>query len=162
MSSKRVRVTKENFAAIKCPYCSAMKLISVERFKGDKHSLNVKCTCNNSFSVSLDFRKKYRKSMNIYGKYSLIDSSAATLPTPAKKCKIVDLSLTGLALSLSGAYDLRVGNEIVVAFTLDDKPETDIQRRAVVKVVGQGFVGCQFDETAAPIYDKSLGFYLMA
>ncbi|MDA3971215.1 MAG: PilZ domain-containing protein [Desulfobulbaceae bacterium] len=162
MISKRVRVTKENFAAIKCPHCSAMKLISVEKFKGDKHSLKVKCTCNNSFSVSLDFREKYRKSMNMYGRYSLIDPSLATMPTPAKECKIVDLSLTGLAVSISGAHDLRVGSEIVVAFTLDAKPETDIQRRAVVKVVGQGFVGCQFDETESPLYDKALGFYLMA
>ncbi len=161
MISKRVHVNKENLAAIKCPHCGTMKLISVKKFKGEKHSLNVKCTCNNSFSVSLDFREKYRKSTNINGKYSKIDPNVPTLQPPAIKCKIADLSLTGVALSIPGAHNLQVGNEVVVGFTLDDKGETTIQRRAVVKVVGQGFVGCQFDEVASPAYDKALGFYLM-
>jgi hypothetical protein len=160
MISKRVHVNKENLAAIKCPHCGTMKLISVKKFKGDKHSLNVKCTCNNSFSVSLDFREKYRKSTNINGKYSKIDP-VSMMQAPNIKCKIADLSLTGVALSIPGAHDLQIGNELVVAFTLDDKVQTDIQRRAVVKVIGQGFVGCQFDEVASPAYDKALGFYLM-
>ena len=161
MISKRVHVNKENLAAIKCPHCATMKLISVKKFKGDKHSLNVKCTCNNSFSVSLDFREKYRKSTNINGKYIKIDPDISSLQTPDLKCQIADLSLTGAALSIPGAHDLRVGDELVMAFTLDDKIETKIQRRAVVRVIGQGFVGCQFDEVESPAYDKALGFYLM-
>lgn len=161
MISKRVRVNKENLAAIKCPHCATMKLISVKKFKGDKHSLNVKCTCNNSFSVSLDFREKYRKSTNIAGKYTKIDPAVSAIQPPHLKCQIADLSLTGVALSIPGAHDLRVGDELVIAFNLDDKVETPIQRRAVVRVIGQGFVGCQFDEVESPAYDKALGFYLM-
>lgn len=161
MISKRVRVNKENLAAIKCPHCATMKLISVKKFKGDKHSLNVKCTCNNSFSVSLDFREKYRKSTNISGKYAKINPDFPSLQSPDLKCQIADLSLTGVALSIPGAHDIRIGDELVVAFTLDDKIETNIQRRAVVRVIGQGFVGCQFDEVESPAYDKALGFYLM-
>ncbi len=161
MISKRVRVNKENLAAIKCPHCSTMKLISVKKFKGAKHSLNVKCTCNNSFSVSLDFREKYRKSTNITGKYAKIEPDVPTIEAPNLKCQIADLSLTGLALSIPGAHKLHVGDELVIAFTLDDKGATNIQRRVVVRVIGQGFVGCQFDEIESPAYDKALGFYLM-
>ncbi len=161
MISKRVRVNKENLAAIKCPHCATLKLISVKKFKGDKHSLNVKCTCNNSFSVSLDFREKYRKSTNIPGKYSKLEPNVAALQTPQLQCKIVDLSLTGVALSMPGPHELHVGDDLVIAFTLDDKAETAIQRRVVVRVIGQGFVGCQFDEVESPAYDKALGFYLM-
>jgi hypothetical protein len=161
MISKRVHVNKENLAAIKCPHCATMKLISVKKFKGDKHSLNVKCTCNNSFSVSLDFREKYRKSTNINGKYIKIDPDISSMQAPNLKCQIADLSLTGVALSIPGAHDLRVGDELVIAFTLDDNIGTKIQRRAVVRVIGQGFVGCQFDEVESPAYDKALGFYLM-
>ncbi len=161
MISKRVRVNKENLAAIKCPHCGTMKLISVKKFKGDKHSLNVKCTCNNSFSVALDFREKYRKSTNIDGKYCKIDPLGLSVHAPDSKCQIADLSLTGVALSIPGAHDLRVGDELVIAFTLDGRMPTDIQRRVVVRVIGQGFVGCQFDEVESPAYDKALGFYLM-
>ncbi len=162
--SKRVRVNSDNLAAIKCPHCQSVKLISVHKFKGLKHSLKVKCTCNNSFSVSLDFRERYRKSTNIDAKYIKIDKDIkkrGMLVEPNLKCKVADLSLSGLALTIIGSHNLQVGDELMVDFTLDDKASTHIKRKANIRVIGQGFVGCQFDEADSPAYDKALGFYLM-
>lgn len=162
--TKRVRVNSDNLAAIKCPHCQSMKLISVHKFKGVKHTLKVKCTCNNSFSASLDFRERYRKSTNIDAKYIKLDKDLKRMEMqaePTLKCKVADLSLTGLALTIFGSHNLQVGDELMVAFTLDDKGNTHIKRKAILRVVGQGFVGCQFDESDSPAYDKALGFYLM-
>lgn len=162
--SKRVRVNKENLAAIKCPHCECIKLVSVDKFRGVKHSLKVKCNCNNSFSVSLDFRERYRKSTNIDAKYVKIDSDIKATDNkvePNLKCKVADLSLSGLALTIMGSHELQVGDELMVEFTLDDRSNTHIKRKADIRVVGQGFVGCQFDESDSPTYDKALGFYLM-
>ena len=163
MITKRVHVNKENLAAIKCPHCGTMKLISVAKFKGCKHSLKVKCTCSNNFAVSLNFRERYRKSTDIDGKYGKVDHDIKVLEVqdPKNKCKIADLSLSGVALSINGAHDLQIGDDIMVSFTLDDTSRTDIKRLAKVRVVGQGFVGCKFDEVDSPLYDKALGFYLM-
>ncbi len=163
MIAKRVHVNKENLAAIKCPHCGIMKLISVVKFKGHKHSLKVKCTCGDSFSASLDFRERYRKSTNIDGKYAKLDMDLrrVEMQEPNLKCKIADLSLSGLALSISGAHDLREGDDVMVQFILDDQAGTNIKRRATVRSIGQGFVGCQFAEADSPAYDKALGFYLM-
>ncbi len=141
-----------------------MKLISVHKFKGVKHTLKVKCTCNNSFSVSLDFRERYRKSTNIEAKYTKLDKDIKKTEMqaePTLKCKVADLSLSGLALTIIGSHNLQVGDDLMVAFTLDDKASTQIKRRAAVRVIGQGFVGCQFAEADSPAYDKALGFYLM-
>lgn len=162
--AKRVRVNSENLAAVKCPHCQSMKLISVHKFKGVKHTLKVKCTCNNSFSVSLDFRERYRKSTNIDAKYVKIDQDIKQMnrqADPHLKCKVADLSLSGLALTIIGSHNLQVGDKLMVAFTLDDKASTHMERRVLVRVIGQGFVGCQFDEVGSPAYDKALGFYLM-
>lgn len=162
--AKRVRVNNDNLAAIKCPHCQSMKLISVHKFKGVKHSLKVKCTCDNSFSVSLDFRERYRKSTDIDAKYVKIDKDIKKIEgraEPHLKCKVADLSLSGLALTIIGSHALQVGDLLLVEFTLDDKARTHIRRKVNVRVVGQGFVGCQFDEAGAPAYDKALGFYLM-
>ena len=162
--SKRVRVNSDNLAAIKCPHCQSIKLVSVDKFKGVKHSLKVKCTCNNSFSVSLDFRERYRKSTNIDAKYVKVDrdiKNADIQTEPTLKCKVADLSLSGLALTIVGSHNLQVEDELMVEFTLDDKASTYIKRKAVIRVIGQGFVGCQFDEVDSPAYDKALGFYLM-
>mgnify|MGYP005840577345 FL=1 len=162
--SKRVRVNSDNLAAIKCPHCRSMKLISVHKFKGVKHSLKVKCTCNNSFPVALDFRERYRKSTNIDAQYVKLDRELpknGAQVEPNLKCKVADLSLQGLALSIAGLHNLQVGDDLMVEFTLDDKANTHIKRKANVRVIGQGFVGCQFDETEAPAYDRALGFYLM-
>ncbi len=162
--AKRVRVNSDNLAAIKCPHCQSMKLISVHKFKGLKHSLKVKCTCNNSFSVSLDFRERYRKSTNIDAKYVKLDKDIkqkAMQAEPTLKCKVADLSLSGLALTIIGSHNLQVGDELMTEFALDDKANTHIKRKAIIRVIGQGFVGCQFDEADSPAYDKALGFYLM-
>ncbi|MBU0682149.1 MAG: PilZ domain-containing protein [Proteobacteria bacterium] len=162
--SKRVRVNNDNLAAIKCPHCQSMKLISVHKFKGLKHSLKVKCTCNNSFSVSLDFRERYRKSTNIDAKYVKFDKDIRIVKGQAEpnlKCKVADLSLSGLALTIIGSHNLQVGDVLMVEFDLDDKANTHIKRKAIIRVIGQGFVGCQFDEAGSPAYDKALGFYLM-
>lgn len=161
---KRVRVNNDNLAAIKCPHCQSMKLISVHKFKGVKHSLKVKCTCNNSFPVSLDFRERYRKSTNIDAQYAKVDKDLKKVGSQVKphlKCKVADLSLSGLALNIIGSHSLQVGDELIVEFTLDDKASTHIKRKANIRVIGQGFVGCQFDESDSPAYDKALGFYLM-
>lgn len=163
MIAKRVHVNKENLAAIKCPHCGIMKLISVAKFKGHKHSLKVRCTCGESFSAALDFRERYRKSTNLDALYAKIDMDLrrVEMQEPNLKCKVADLSLSGLALSINGAHDLRVGDDVIVRFSLDDQVNTEIKRRATVRVIGQGFVGCQFAESDSPAYDKALGFYLM-
>lgn len=161
---KRVRVNNDNLAAIKCPHCRNMKLISVHKFKGVKHSLKIKCTCNNSFSVSLDFRERYRKSTNLHAKYVKVDhdiKKADRQAEPNLKCKVADISLAGLALTIIGTHNLQVGDELIVDFFLDDKAHTHIKRKVIVRAIGQGFVGCQFDEADSPLYDKALGFYLM-
>ncbi|MEN8141014.1 MAG: PilZ domain-containing protein [Thermodesulfobacteriota bacterium] len=136
-----------------------MKLISVAKFKGHKHSLKVKCTCGESFAAALDFRERYRKSTNLDAKYGKLDRVEKI--EPRMKCKIADLSLSGLALSISGSHDLRVGDDVMVQFNLDDQVKTEIKRRVTVRSIGQGFVGCQFAEADSPAYDKALGFYLM-
>jgi hypothetical protein len=140
-----------------------MKLISVAKFKGHKHSLKVKCTCGDSFSAALDFRERYRKSTNLDALYTKLDLDVrrVELQKPNLKCKVANLSLGGLALSISGPHDLRIGDEVMVKFTLDDQVGTEIKRRATVRFIGQGFVGCQFTEADSPAYDKALGFYLM-
>jgi hypothetical protein len=162
--AKRVRVNRSDLAAITCPHCSSMKLISVNKFKGVKHTLKVKCTCANSFSVSLDFRGRYRKSTNIPAKYVRLDKDMKKMGqqlVPNLKCKVADLSLSGLALTISGSHDLQVGDDLMVEFFLDDTAKTHLKRRTIVRVIGSGFVGCQFDEVDSPAYDKALGFYLM-
>lgn len=80
---------------------------------------------------------------------------------PNLKCKVADLSLSGLALTIIGSHNLQVGDELMAEFALDDKANTHIKRKAIIRVIGQGFVGCQFDEADSPAYDKALGFYLM-
>ncbi len=162
--SKRIHVNADNLAAIKCPHCQSMKLISVHKFKGVKHSLKIKCTCNNSFSVALDFRERYRKSTNIDAKYVKLDKDIKKIDKQAQpnlKSKVADLSLSGLALTIIGSHNLQVSDELIVEFTLDDRAHTHMKRRAIVRVIGQGFVGCQFDKVDSPAYDKALGFYLM-
>ena len=103
-------------------------------------------------------------STNIDAKYVKLDKDIKKMEMqaePTLKCKVADLSLSGLALTIFGSHNLQVADELMVAFTLDDKGNTHIKRKAIIRVIGQGFVGCQFNEADSPAYDKALGFYLM-
>lgn len=163
MIAKRVHVSKENLATLKCPHCGIIKFVSVAKFRGHKHSLKVKCTCGNTFTASLNFRKHYRKSTSIAGKYVRIHEqiTKAELDAPTLKCTVTDLSLSGLSLSIPGAHELKAGDEVMVHFILDDHANTEIKRKATVRYIDKGLVGCRFSSDDSPFYDKALGFYLM-
>jgi hypothetical protein len=72
---------------------------------------------------------------------------------------VVNISKGGLGLQIIGPHRLRPGHELQVGFTLDDQPRSSLERRVVVRLVNQNYIGCQFlgDITL----DKTLGFYLM-
>ena len=50
--------------------------------------------------------------------------------------------------------------EVRVTFTLDDAKQSKIEKDVVVRVIEDKYVGCEFTDRA--IFDKTLGFYLMA
>ncbi|MBI5556164.1 MAG: PilZ domain-containing protein [Deltaproteobacteria bacterium] len=157
-------VNQENMALLSCPHCGSMKHVSVEKFKNKKHSLQVKCVCTQTFNVDLNFRKRYRKQTDLAGyfcKISLVENSEA-LERKRPNCKIVNLSMGGLGFRHETQVRLEVGDELLIDFTLDDRKKSRLQRKIIVRHVGeQGYIGAEFSASDQQLYEKTLGFYLM-
>ena len=73
--------------------------------------------------------------------------------------RVENISLLGIGFVTLHMNRLKEGDEIKVAFTLDDKRHSKIEKNAVVMWIKDKHVGCQFTETDQS--DKVLGFYLM-
>lgn len=150
----KVYVSRAGVAVLKCPSCEKVKQSRVDKFKGARHVLKVRCTCGELFLVNLEFRTTYRKEISLTGKYTL-------LPEEIHQGRIivVNISKGGVGLQIPGVHRLQQGEKLLVNFVLDDVHSSEIEKKVVVRLVEGNYVGCEFVE--ASNHDKAIGFYLM-
>lgn len=141
-------------AMIVCPACDSAKQISATQFRHRQHIIKVKCKCGHLFKVHLEFRRHFRKETELEGTY---DSS---LPASGGgKIKVTNLSFSGACFEVRGIHNLQIGQQGSLVFTLDDRKETVLFKKVIIKNVSGHQIGCQFIEDRA--YEKELGFYLL-
>jgi len=153
---EKVFVSRNNTAAIKCPNCANVKMVSVEQLKGKAFIINAKCPCGAVFKVSIDFRRTYRKSINLPAHIQMLARGGGWLAVLVR-----NISKGGVGLVLPARYGIEVGDELVLQFTLDDRNHTEIERKIVVRLVDDSFLGCEFIGPVQHEQEKALGFYLM-
>ncbi len=152
--TQRVFVNKENKATFTCPNCTKARIVDVSKFLGVKANakLKAKCPCGHSYSVMLERRKFYRKETKLPGIFKTSKSDQEIPMT------VANLSRSGLRFLTSETQGLEVGDQITVEFHLDDKNNSKIKKKAIVKTVADGAVGSEF--SFVDEQDKMLGFYL--
>ena len=165
MEKIKISVSSDNMIALHCPFCGMVKQVSVARFKDEKHTLKVRCSCQKMLTVDLNFRKKYRKLTNLRAKYINLThkqvKNRGLEQIQEHHCQIVNISLTGLGLLVFSGHGVKQGDRIRVRFTLDDKKKSEIERKLIVRVVRKDYIGCEFINDGYHTYDKVLGFYLL-
>jgi predicted RNA-binding Zn-ribbon protein involved in translation (DUF1610 family) len=146
-------VQPDNSASIVCPECGFLKIINAASFRGKAHRLTVKCKCGFKFPVLLEFRKYYRKTIDLTGKLSLLNKKKSV-----GKVTIRDLSMGGVCFEASNTEELTVDAKGVLKFILDDRHQSEIMKRLKVKYISGNRIHCEFlrDEE----YHREMGFYL--
>ena len=147
-------VNKENYTAFTCPYCQKTHRVSVAKHKGTKHTLIVKCTCQEKIEVNLNFRQFYRKPVKLAGEVLNVSSGKRNWCAMT----VVDLSMSGLKFKIPGHQNIREGHRLQVRFTLDDQQANVIDKEARVVAVRDDTYGCEFLNLAYE--EKELGYYL--
>ncbi|MHB8808542.1 MAG: PilZ domain-containing protein [Desulfobulbaceae bacterium] len=153
METVKAFVRENDTVTIVCPVCKTPKNAAVGSFRDKSHYLKVRCSCENVFTVHLDFRQHYRKGTDLSGTFRSI-----TPPGMGGDIHIKDISVSGIGFTVNGMQFLERGHTLILTFTLDDKKKTTLSKEVVVRSVQGDFVGCRFVETKA--YEKELGFYL--
>jgi hypothetical protein len=147
-------VREDGTTVVKCPFCSHARTVSVQRFKEKKKVIKVKCSCRESYTVSLELRKMYRRSTNLKGSYINI-----SLNNEIGMMIVKDVSMGGIGFEAIGGNRIEKEHELDVTFTLDDTHSSVIKKQVVVRIVNGNYVGCEFIH--AHEYNKALGFYLL-
>lgn len=165
MSAAEVFVNQENMALFCCPHCDKMTQVSVAKFKGKKHSLQIKCSCAKTFSVNLNFRKKDRKPTDLSGVCCRMPAGQPVKLSGLEdeNCRVVNISFGGVGLRLHGDLQVQLGDILLVSFALDDKQQSELKRKIIVRHVGDNnYIGGEFNDNKDNVYEKTIGYYLMS
>jgi len=147
-------VKSDDETMIVCPACDTAKAISATQFRHRQHIVKVKCKCGHVFKVHLEFRRHFRKPTDLEGMYDLNPPAVG-----GGKIKVINLSLSGACFEVRGIHDMKTGQQGSLVFTLDNRKETVLFKKVIIKTVTANRIGCEFVEDRA--YEKELGFYLL-
>lgn len=157
--TQKVFITSNNTATFVCPQCGNTSVVNVAKYANiDKRvTVNCRCTCTHNFKVSLEKRRQYRKSTDLPGEYWY------EMPNGDMDrgiMRVVDISSSGLKLKLNVDRRFNSGDQLKVAFNLDDTRRTFIEKIVIVRNVKKNMVGVSFAPNEGD--DPALGFYLMS
>jgi hypothetical protein len=169
----RAFVKADESANIICPHCQLARTVPVGKFRDQQHLLKVRCVCGYSFSVSLDFRRHYRKKTVLPGIYEMTDATHAqhqkktrlsgmyTMQSPATgggHMQVTNISIGGLQFKTPGPHSITIGQQAQVSFTLDDRKQTTVIKQVTVQSIDDKTIGCKFSDNQ-PL-EQGLRFYL--
>ena len=149
----KIFINSQDQATILCPKCGTSKTVDVTELKIISSRLNVTCECGETFRTEIEFRKHYRKSVKLPGKYIHLNSPKRG------ELIVVNLSMTGLGFISGSPHGLKVGDNLEVFFRLDNSQRSEIRLKVIVRSIKDLFVGV--DRTDTLICIQELGFYLM-
>ncbi|WP_041278083.1 PilZ domain-containing protein [Desulfotalea psychrophila] len=148
-----------------CPKCFKSRLVSAEKFKGQKDNIGIRCPCGHLFKIQLEYRTRQRKETNFVGTYQLKPlasphqtDSQARAPHSGGIVEIINISQTGLCFRARGHHGIQVEQDGRVQFVLDNRKEAKISKNVIIRNVEGKRIGCEFIQDQA--YEKELGFYL--
>jgi hypothetical protein len=158
MAHTKAYVDENARVVMACPQCGDVKHVNVNSIKEvedyNRRNIKVRCACKSLFSVSLDFRKSYRKETRLFGAYKNLSKGKGS-----GEIRVTNLSMTGMGFITVSSNALSVGDKVKVNFTLDNKKQSEIEKIGKVNRVDGFNVGCEFSKTSQA--DTDLGFYLM-
>ena len=149
---QKVYVDNTNQVKIICPKCELEKLINVFKFKDTHKRLKAKCRCGEVFRLTLEYRKHYRKKVQLHGEYFVQGKDEKG------KINIEDISAGGIRFASLKPHYISRNDTVELKFTLDNPMRTEIHTSVKIKWIIDRNVGGQFFDPKS--LEKDLGIYL--
>ena len=151
----KIYVNNANEGEIVCPKCEKTKTIHLSNDRIPQKPIRVKCNCGYSFSIVLEYRKYYRKTVSIPGKLVHIQTGE-----DIAKIVVTSLSVVGVGFEVKSTGSVTANGVYYIVFTLDDSLESAIREAIVVKRVSGSNIGAEFCDQEK--YNYELDFYIMS
>ncbi len=146
---KYVILNEKNEATFLCKNCGRGVTRDLSKVLHAQSAIRVKCTCKcrHVFRVLVDRRRNYRKIVKLLGMCLYIKSSGHI---ERRLVKILDISSTGLRFSIYGRPEFRLRDRIIVQVRLDDRENTEIKGKGIVRRILSNCVGIEFTAIERP------------
>ena len=132
---------KKETASIICPKCKLKKIINIKNILTQDHrSINVICKrCFHEFTVTFNFRKYYRKPVNLVG----FIFSSLNAQDPLTEIVVIDVSLDGVGF-ISPVQIINKNSIFTIRFYLDNFFEKEIEREIRIVSNRKEYYGVKF------------------
>jgi len=131
-------VDENNQARIICHKCGINKNLDVTKFKDTHKRLKAKCRCGEVFQLTLDFRRHYRKNVQIVGKCFIQRKNERD------DIAIVNISLSGINFTTFKPHNLSIDDTVELNFTLDNPLRTNVREPVKIKRIAGRNIGAQY------------------
>lgn len=155
----RVFLNDQKDGTFICPACNNGVIKDLGKFSQYKKVILLKCRCKcgHVYQALVERRRFFRKPVNLMGTYYY---SEGKMNQRKGLIKILDISKSGLQFSVNSMPEFKVGDQIIVDFTMDDREGSRIREMGTVKGIRSNKVGLQFD-AANPKKGLGLAIYLI-
>ena len=149
---KKIYVDYTNQITVICPKCGLKQNKNVFKFKDSHKRIKAKCKCGEVFRFTLDFRKYYRKNVQLAGEYYVQEKDERG------EIVIEDISKVGIRFSSLKPNHISRDDLVELKFTLDAPMEMEVRTAVKIKWVVDNDIGGLFLDPDLIEYD--MGFYL--
>jgi hypothetical protein len=143
---KRVFVNDNGEGTFICPACNKGVIRDLSAFSKAPSAvrLKCKCSCGHVYRVLVERRRHFRKPVNLVGMFFYQNHEGH----PVKGLiKVLDISQSGMRFSVNSVPDFKVGDKLVVEFTLDDEEHSQIRETGTVRRIQTNIIGLSFKNT---------------
>jgi hypothetical protein len=131
-------VDENNQAIIICHKCGLSKKLDVTKFKDTHKKLKAKCKCGESFRLNLDFRRHYRKKVQLAGECFIKEKGERD------DILIIDVSMSGVNFTTFKPHDFSIDDTVELKFTFDNPMRTKVREPVIIKRIAGRNVGAQY------------------
>ena len=137
---EKIYVSSTNKVTIICPKCGLETNKNVFKFKDTNKRLKAKCKCGEVFRFTLDFRKYYRKNVQLTGEYFVQGKDEK------REILIEDISKTGIKFATLKPHNFSKGDLVELKFNLDNPMGMEVRTRVKILWTIDRNVGAQFND----------------
>ena len=144
---KTVYVDDTNKATVICPKCKSEKNIDVTNFKDTHKKLKAKCQCGEVYRLTLEFRKHFRRNVQLPGEYFVQEKDERG------EVIIEDISMTGIRFASLKPHNISRDDTVELKFTLDNPMRKEITELVKIIWIIDRNVGAQYIDPKSLVWD---------
>jgi len=154
MQVQKIKVDSLKKGKIICPQCRNEKTINAVSFRMN-HNIKLTCECKHVYYIRFDQRRHPRKQVNLIGKFRKINEE----PPKVTYVEICNISVSGLSFKTKNVANLRTGDDLALAFILNDCRQSEIKANGVIRYVKENRVGIELDHLTGTSQDVLADYF---